>query len=387
MQDQFQEVASEKESILFISPLVYRPQKDNISKFFLLISRWYTGHIFALSGGRDRNVPIADFLFHSEAYESGALSRIYRGFRLQIILPFQLFWRKRSVGAVVAYDPYRSGLAALVVSRVLRCKLIVELNGDYHRVEPAQSGAKRFLMRLILRIVLRAASAIKVLNADQEAFCREVFPGKPVYRFPAFVATDYFESLDSFQGNYLLSIGHPFDLKGMDVLIAAFKSIAEKHRHTTLRIMGYRTEAEKLRYKELAQGHPRIEFIEPGWLEDVGEQMRGCYAFVNAARSEAMGRVNVEAMACAKPIAATRTNGAKECVVDGHSGLLCEIGDVTALALIMDKLLSNRERAALMGDAGRIRMHELFSEKACTDAYHSMFEEVIGESTVPQGII
>ena len=110
--------------------------------------------------------------------------------------------------------------------------------------------------------------------------------------------------------------------------------------------------------------------------------MRGCYALVNAARSEAMGRVHVEAMACGKPIIASRTNGAIECVEDGITGLLCGIGDVADLAAKLDALLSEPQRAAQIGYAGKLRMHNLFSEEACTESYHAMLEDVMGVNSI-----
>lgn len=370
-----------KTQLLFLFPLMYRPQKVNVANQYSLLSRWHGGHIFALSGGKQRNIPVADFFFHSEKFEKSAVNRFFKGLWIQIIVPLQLLWGKAQISAVVAYDPYRSGLAALILKYTLGCKMIVELNGDYHRVEPGgQSVINQALMRFMFNLTLRGADAIKVLNVDQEAFCRRFVPRKTIYRIPPFVATEYFQSLETCQGDYLLSVGQPFDLKGMDVLIAAFKTIAEKHPWISLRIMGYCPQKDLAKYRALADGHLRIAFIEPGWIEEVGEQLRGCYALVNAAHTEAMGRVHIEAMACAKPIIATRTNGALECIEDGQTGLLCRVNDVVDLAAKLDELLSNPKRAAQMGHAGKIRMHKMFSEKVCVDAYHAMFVDVTGSN-------
>ena len=371
-----------KMQILFLFPLIYRPEKLNVARQFSGLSRWYRGHIFTLSGGRQRNVRVTDFLFHSETFGNGAATRFCRGLWIQVVVPLRMLWRKSQVRAVVAYDPYRSGLAALALKYVLRCKMIVELNGDYHREAPARNVVTRVLMRCLFDLVLHYADAIKVLNSDQETYCRRVVPHKTTYRFPAFVATEYFQTLESNQGDYLLSVGHPFDLKGMDVLIAAFRLVSEKHPQISLRIMGYCPPGDLAKYQALAGEHSRIVFIAPGWIEDVGEQMRDCFALVNAARSEAMGRVHVEAMACGKPIVATRTNGALECIEDGKTGLLCTIGDIADLAAKLDELLLHPNRAAQMGNAGKARMSKMFSEVKCTEAYHNMFEEVIGSSVL-----
>ncbi len=173
----------------------------------------------------------------------------------------------------------------------------------------------------------------------------------------------------------------PFDRKGIDVLIKAFLRISEKHPHATLRIMGYCPENEFGMYRELAAGSARISFVKPGWMEEVGEEVRDCFALVNAARSEAMGRVHVEAMACAKPIVATRTNGAVLCVEDGVTGLLCNGDDVSDLADKLDALLSDRDKAKRMGEAGKARMLEMFSEDVYIRGFHDMIEEVIGTSS------
>ncbi len=375
-----------KPQILLIFPLVYRPQKENVAKRFTLLSRWYCGHIFALSGGRQRSIAVSDFLFHSEKFGGSAASRFFRGLWIQVIVPLQLLWGKSLVSAVIAYDPFRSGLAALILKYPLRCKMIVEVNGefqgDYETNEPGQTYASQFLKKLLLNLTLRCADGIRVLNSDQEAYYRRLFPRKCFYRFPDFVATEYFESLACHQGDYLLSIGHPFHRKGVDVLIEAFKRVAERHPKVSLRIMGYCPEGDLARYQTLAGGHSRIAFIKPGWIEDVGEQMRGCYALVNAARSEAMGRIHVEAMACGKPIVATRTNGALECIEDGQTGLLCAIDDIGDLTAKLDELLSNPNRANQMGLAGKIRMRKMFAESTYVEAFHAMLEEVTGRNAV-----
>jgi glycosyltransferase involved in cell wall biosynthesis len=297
-----------------------------------------------------------------------------------VVVPLRLLSSKQKIRIVIAYDPFRSGLAALVLKYAFNCKMIVEVNGEYagdfEHNEPAQAYASYFFKDLLWRLTLGSADAIKVLNLEQETHCRRVFPRTPVYRFPSFVATEYFESLSARQGNYLLSIGYPFHRKGVDLLIEAFKRIADLHPSIDLRIMGHCPEDELKRYQELAAGHPRISFIKPGWIEEVGEQLSGCYALVNAARSESMGRVHVEAMACGKPILAARTNGAMECVEDGKTGLLCELDNIADLAAKLHELLAEPVRALQMGIEGKLRMKKMFSEQVTIEKYRVMLEEI-----------
>jgi glycosyltransferase involved in cell wall biosynthesis len=267
------------------------------------------------------------------------------------------------------------------LSRALAAKLIVELNGEYHTdyqmKEDGRNPVKAGLMRRVLDLVLRSADAVKVLNASQEAFVRARYPGKPVYRFFAFTATTYFRALPTYDGGYLLSVGHPFHTKGMDVLIQAFRRVLQTHPTARLRIMGHCPEPELRRHRELAGNDPRVEFVKPGWMQEVGEQMRGCVALVNAARSEAMGRVHLEAMACRKPIVATRTSGGLDCVEDGRTGLLCGIEDVDDLTNKVGWVLSNTDRARAMGEQGFERLQEKFTEQRYIENFQAMLSDVV----------
>jgi len=364
-------------NLVFLLPLIYRPLKDNVAKKYGLLSERCAGHIFTLSSRRYKGLAVSNFKFYSKIHGEGLGNRVLNGVLIQVFWPLLLLWRKSRIDVIVAYDPYRSALSGIVLKYFLRTKLVVEINGDYQDRKQDGNWLKKWLMRILFHFSVRHADAIKVLNSSQEAYVKRLLPYKRVYRFPNFVAVEYFCALDCYQGDYIIAIGYPFWLKGMDVLILAFKRIAEKHPKIKLRIMGYCSDEEINIYKEMAENESRIEFIKPGWIEDVGEQLRGCYALVNAARSEAMGRVHVEAMACRKPIVATRTNGAVECVVEGRTGLLCEIEDVEDLANKLDSLLSNRDRALKMGQAGFERIETEFSEAKYTQSFISMLNEVI----------
>ncbi len=372
----------ESEAVLvFLSPQVHRPLKVNFSGRFQCLPDWCNGYVFTRSSSRCDGVWIGRFRVTTSRIGANVIDRGLSALWGQVVVPLWRLLGRTRVDVIVTYDPYVSGIAGVILKVLFRAKLVVEMNGDYHIVEPSHRRLKRWVMRQMFDVSVRFSNALCVLNRDQEKFLRARHPGKRVYRFPAFTATEYFEKLQCYQGDYVLSVGYPFDLKGMDVLIRAFRRISEKHRNKRLRIMGYCPEREMRKYRELALDAPRIEFITPGWIEDVGEQIRGCYALVNAARSEAMGRVHLEAMACRKPVIATRTNGGKECVEEGLTGLLCEIGDVEDLADKLDYLLSNPSIAQEMGQSGFERLGREFGETRYASSFSRMIRDVVNRGT------
>jgi glycosyltransferase involved in cell wall biosynthesis len=350
-------------NLIFIFPGVWRPQKENFAKKFQLLSDTCSGFIFTASSTRHRDLAIGNFRLWSEMIDPNPLIGWLKRFWVQALLPIYLLWGRQ------------------------RTKLIVETNGEYDWVDPATPLLKKTLMRFLLHLSVSAADAVKVLNRAQEEFLKRRYPDKRVYRFPNIVASEYLRSLKCYQGDYLLCVGFPFHRKGVDVVIGAFRSICKKHPTIKLKIMGYCPDEELTWYKQLAGDESRIEFVKPGWIEDVGEQMRGCYALVHAARSEAAGRVQFEAMACRKPVVATRTSGSRDYVQDGETGLLCEIDDVEGLARNLDYLLSEPGVAAQMGEAGFERLQKKYSEDKYAQSFYAMVEEVVrGEAEVAVGL-
>jgi glycosyltransferase involved in cell wall biosynthesis len=72
-------------------------------------------------------------------------------------------------------------------------------------------------------------------------------------------------------------------------------------------------------------------------------------------------RTVLEAMAAGLPVAAFRSGGTPEMVLDGESGLLVDVGDVEGLAGAMARLAGDAALRASMGAAGGARALESFS--------------------------
>jgi len=93
---------------------------------------------------------------------------------------------------------------------------------------------------------------------------------------------------------------------------------------------------------------------------------------------EPLGIVNLEAMACETAVVATAVGGIPEVVVDGETGLLVPFdqpddGYVAAFAQILTSLVTDPDRAAAMGRAGRARAIEAFSWGAIAERTHEIY--------------
>jgi glycosyltransferase involved in cell wall biosynthesis len=78
---------------------------------------------------------------------------------------------------------------------------------------------------------------------------------------------------------------------------------------------------------------------------------------------EVFGFTIAEAMACGKPVVATRVGGIPELVQDGETGFLVPRGDVAQIASRILNLLADRDLRTRLGEAGRRVASERFDLK------------------------
>ena len=101
------------------------------------------------------------------------------------------------------------------------------------------------------------------------------------------------------------------------------------------------------------------------------------------ARSEAFGIVQLEAMACGKPVVNTSLDtGVPSVSLDGVSGLTVPPADSEALGEAITHLLDNPLRSAAYGRAGRERVNEVFNLRAMAHQTMAVYHEVMEAAAV-----
>jgi glycosyltransferase involved in cell wall biosynthesis len=112
---------------------------------------------------------------------------------------------------------------------------------------------------------------------------------------------------------------------------------------------------------------------------DIAEILNGIDLFALSSVSEGFGRVVVEAMACGKPVVATRVGGIVEIVEDGVTGILVPPRDPGAMARAIMELLGNSGKAGGMGAAGRGRAEKMFGIEKNVRKTEDLYEKVAHE--------
>jgi glycosyltransferase involved in cell wall biosynthesis len=81
----------------------------------------------------------------------------------------------------------------------------------------------------------------------------------------------------------------------------------------------------------------------------------------------------MEAMACATPVVASNVGSLAYVVDDGETGLIVPPADPVRLAAACREILTDPERAAKMGAAGRVRAEAMFAWPQLVKRYAAVF--------------
>ena len=183
-------------------------------------------------------------------------------------------------------------------------------------------------------------------------------PLEPVGRPPSFV---------------IGSLGRFHRQKGYDVLIDALALLGG----VTLVLVGGGEERGAL-VDHAAQVGVGDRLVVQGWTHEARRQMTGFDVFVLPSRFEAFPLTILEAMLAGIPVVATDVGSVAEAVVDGSTGLLVPPGDAVALASAIARLRDDPGLRQRMGERGRRRALDLFTDASMAARYEALYVEILG---------
>lgn len=167
--------------------------------------------------------------------------------------------------------------------------------------------------------------------------------------------------------------------KGVDVLVKAFAIAVAQVPHARLLIAGHGAAEASLR--QLASQLGIADRIS--WLghvpRDILEQqfMPAWVQVVPSLWAEPFGNVTTEAMARSTAVIAHAVGAQPEIIDDQVTGFLVPPGDIGAFARRLTQLLSCRELAERMGQAGRNRARTHFSEDRRTEQFLDLYQRLL----------
>lgn len=227
------------------------------------------------------------------------------------------------------------------------------------------------------QVLLPLKSAAKVI-AVSPAAAQEIssYSGSPVSYIPNMVDEHFFtppKNVARQRKFCFFTLGRMVEQKGIPILLEAISKL--KNKNVLFRIGG---DGENLnQYKHLSQAMSldNIEWLGALDRTQARQHFQDCHAFVLPSLHESMGVVYAEAIACGKPIIATKCGG-PESIVNEQNGLLAEVGNSDDLAHKIIMMMDNYDHyhpATIRAD-----FLQKFSRKAVSSQLMEAYQEIVG---------
>ena len=256
-------------------------------------------------------------------------------------------------------------------------------------INPAYSAAARLLARGLAAVICISTavrdnfSAVGVNAVRMVTIPNGLDPQEMVVTTPPAAILDEFALAPDTP--VVGIVGNIRRWKGQHVVVRAMDLLRASAPRTVCLVIGNFSEEERDYRDELvkmiADLNLQERVIVTGYRPNVADYVNAVQVLIHASVSpEPFGRVLLEAMALAKPIAASRGGAVPEIVDDGVTGLLFTPGSSEELSDALSTLLRDPGRRAAMGAAGYTRLVREFGIDTNVTRTQDLYASVLSGS-------
>lgn len=295
--------------------------------------------------------------------------------RLQRSFPFDL---------IHAHMACPAGLAAILLGMVCRKRVIITAHGSDVHTFPRSF----FLRQLILFTLKRAhkvatvSFALKGLIEEMVTLPKDVSVIRNGVRQDAFFPMDKAKARErlglSAHRKVILFVGNLLPIKGVDCLLRAFVNVS-KANQADLIIIGKGESAPELKALTKTLGiEASVRFPGSVRHDEIPLWLNACDVLCLPSHREGFPTIIVEALACGRPVVATRVGGVPEAIASDSLGILVDSNQPEILAFALNTALAKEWNSQAIAAYGR-----RFSWQAIADEYHNLYEEMLDSRTSP----
>ncbi|WP_235597166.1 glycosyltransferase [Caldibacillus debilis] len=227
------------------------------------------------------------------------------------------------------------------------------------------------------------AKKVIVVGPGLEQELRKYIKEEKIQLIPNIVDTSRFKPNDNIKKSNkfrFFSLAFLTYKKGFDVLLKAFAKAFKGNREVELVIGGDGEERGNLEKLAVDLGiEKQVTFLGQLSREQAAMEMQKCDVFVLASRFETFGVVFIEALACGKPIIATKCGG-PEMIVNKNNGVLIETDNIEQLSqslICMRKRINQYNSSVIIKDC-----QKKFSKKAIVGELIKQYRYILKKNGV-----
>jgi len=303
---------------------------------------------------------------------------------------------KKSQSVLIAQGPYEA-MSVLPVKVLLKpfaaVYLVIEAHGDWiesflelRSIPSFLKSFVRWMLETLSSFVLFWANGYRsVSNSTKRMLNQYGRSVLPHHTFPAYMDLDpFFEANERdhspsmpVEGPYIMYAGALTELKGVDLLIKAFRILAHNRK---LKLVLCGTGPDREAFEKLADSEGvRDQTTFTGFLprKQLAVFMAQAELFVLPSRSEGYGRVLIESMASGTAVVASATGGAREIINQSSGGITVPVNDVEGLADGIKKLLDNKQERESLSTRGHEYVMKHYSGDYFFEGYQALISDMI----------
>ncbi len=297
--------------------------------------------------------------------------------------------RRWPYDVIHAQSVYPAAFAALPVAKRLGVPLVVTSHGTDLAV--GSRFEKRPVIQQRIRETLRQVDAATAMSdygtqriVDVEPSCHDRIhriPSAidyPMFAAPATPSARFTEQMRGVGDRYVVFLGRLHHRKGIDILVEAFRQVANDVPDVHLVIAGEGSESDVLQQQIQQAGYSnRARLVGSVMGADKVWLLQHASLAVTPTRTwETFCLVVAEAMAAGAPVIGTKVGGISDLIQHDHNGLLVPPENAAVLAAALRELLRDEPRRRRLSDAARESARR-YDVAVVAEQYLLVFTELI----------
>lgn len=365
-----------------------------VSKYYYPVIGGVESHLKLLSEGISKNIEVKVLVSNikprteverSNNLEIIRIASIGRVFSMPISPTFPLWMGKIKADILHFHHPFPWGMVSyFLTSRInaTAIKTIVTYHSDIVRQKITGELFKPILNRFLKRADCIIATSPNLIEdssilKNYRNKCRIIPLGIDIEKFKNRGGEKEIQSIrDKYGRKIVLFVGRLIYYKGLEYLIRA---APEVNAHFILIGEGPLEKILKQKVSSL-NVEKKITFLKSMDEDELILYYYACDLFVlpSIAKSEAFGLVQLESMACGKPVVSTNLpTGVPFVNLHKHTGLIVPPEDSKALARAINTLLENQSLRREYGENARKRVEEEFTKEKMIERTLKLYDELM----------
>ncbi len=313
------------------------------------------------------------------------LKNTLASFKSTVRASFKIRKLAKSCDLVHALDAYPYGIIGAAATIGLRKPLAITAIGTY-AIMPLESRKLRPFMTWAYR---RTNIILPIVNFTTQELQKRVTRLPRMERVLLGVDASQFTPVSvnkrATEQPYFLSVGALKKRRGCHVALPALAIVKEKHPNVQYILVGDNSDQKYVDFlqSEIKKYHLENNVQIKGFMDPVAVRQlyEECTAFLLIPQNSPTNfagfhLVYLEANAMGKPVIGSEGYGSEETVINGKNGFLVSPHDPAALAVVLDKLLSDPVLIEQLAKGSR-EMAESLSWDKTVDAYCRYYEELL----------